>query len=740
MARAGWALLIATGAGVLLLGVTLAALLAVSHGWQRERVRGLVEEILASRLGAEVRIAALEGTLHEAFEVREILVSRAGAPLLAVGALHVRVEGIETRPFRLVLASLDIADVEVRSAGPRERVRTRSRAGGWSASVPDPLPLAVRRLTLRDGSLLLGPEGDPRALRGRFTLAGELSADAWTLERAELHGAGIELSARGRGDARAFDILELELRVADVTPLAALLGAPVQLEGRLEAELSSSGAFAAPQLSGRVGWLDAAVAGTPLDALSLRFRPQGDRLRLTGELRRQGQPLLAVDGTLPSLAALLAGGDPISSRDVEIELRAEALELSLLQPLLPPRLRELRGRASGRLSLRGAAPQPELRGLLELTDAGIDVPLLGRSFAGVSARVVLEPGRVRIAAGLAEDRGHASLEGRVELEELRPSSLELRLELHDLRVVTTRLARARASGELVLEGPLEALEARGAIALGEVRVRVPDPADPTLEEIRILSEGGSGFEARPEEPDLFDRTALALRLRVPADSWVRGSGLTLEVAGELELRKRPLEPALVVGSLQSLRGSYTIHGKRFVLRRGLVTFDGGLEPDPLLDVEAEHRVGDVTVLAFVSGRVSDPLFRLASDPPRPEEDLVALLVFGRAAEELSSAEGTLVGSAAAGAAATLALGELEEALDADLPVDTVDIRIEEDETSLSLGSYLTERVFVEYGHSVSGQSDEEVSVEVRLTPHWSVRSDLSSSGEAGADVIWSYDY
>lgn len=739
MGRALRVLLIAMGTGALLLGVAVAALLALSHGWQRERVRGLVEGILASRLGAEVSIAALDGTLHEAFEARGIRVSRGGAPVVEVGALRVRVEGVATDPPCLVLASLELVDVAVRAPWQREPASPRPLAAGPASFALELPPLVVRRLEVVGGSLSLDAEDDPTALGARFELAGELSPDGWTLTRAELDGDGLRLSARGRGNARAFERLELELRATDVAPFAALLDAPVALGGALETELSLSGPYGAPELTAGIQWTDATVEGTALDALALSVRPDGSRLRFTGELSRRGRALLDVGGTLPSPAATLRGEDPM--HDLEIELRGEGLELALLQPLLPRRLRNLRGRASGRLELRGGAPQPELRGVVELTEAGIDVPLLGRSFESVSARLALEPGRAEIAARLQDERGHASLTGRIELEDLRPGPVALRLELHDLKVLATRLARARASGELVLDGPLEALGARGAIALSEVRLRVPDPADPTLEEIRILSESDEGIEAGQAEPDPFDRAALALRLVVPADSWVRGSGLTLETAGELELRKRPLEPALLVGSLRSLRGSYTIHGKRFVLRRGVVTFDGAASPDPLLDVEAAHQVGDVTVLAFVTGRASRPLVRLESDPPRSQDDLVALLLLGRDSEELGSREDLALESAAAGAAATLALGELEEALDTDLPVDTVDIRIEEDETSMSLGSYLTERVFVEYGHSITEQqSEERVSVEIRLTPRWSVRSDLSSSGEAGADVIWSYDY
>jgi hypothetical protein len=36
--------------------------------------------------------------------------------------------------------------------------------------------------------------------------------------------------------------------------------------------------------------------------------------------------------------------------------------------------------------------------------------------------------------------------------------------------------------------------------------------------------------------------------------------------------------------------------------------------------------------------------------------------------------------------------------------------------------------------------EDHVGAEIRLSPGWGLRSDVTSSGKAGADLIWNLDY
>ena len=90
--RWAWAAALAAAALATALLLVAAALLALSSGWQRERLRAALEAALAGGLGAEVRIAALEGPLYPALALRGVAVGDPAAPLLALEGLALRLD------------------------------------------------------------------------------------------------------------------------------------------------------------------------------------------------------------------------------------------------------------------------------------------------------------------------------------------------------------------------------------------------------------------------------------------------------------------------------------------------------------------------------------------------------------------------------------------------------------------------------------------------------------------------
>ena len=75
-------------------------------------------------------------------------------------------------------------------------------------------------------------------------------------------------------------------------------------------------------------------------------------------------------------------------------------------------------------------------------------------------------------------------------------------------------------------------------------------------------------------------------------------------------------------------------------------------------------------------------------------------------------------------------------------LDQLDIRQPEGsggDTTVSIGKYLAEGVFVEMEKGVDTESSK-VSVEVELTPNISVESESGSNSEGGVGLNWKWDY
>jgi autotransporter translocation and assembly factor TamB len=101
-----------------------------------------------------------------------------------------------------------------------------------------------------------------------------------------------------------------------------------------------------------------------------------------------------------------------------------------------------------------------------------------------------------------------------------------------------------------------------------------------------------------------------------------------------------------------------------------------------------------------------------------------------------------VNAAAAGLAAGLALEELRAVFGEAVPIDTIDVRISEDDEShyVEVGKYVARDVFVRYGHTFGPEPEEEVGVSLRLGDHWILESTTNSDATAGGDVYWVLEY
>jgi translocation and assembly module TamB len=563
---------------------------------------------------------------------------------------------------------------------------------------------------------------------------------------------GLQLLARdqqlridGGVGLRRFDGLQIEAQDLDVEALTDMVDARFEVTGRLDTKVELRGPFSDPSVNGSAQWRGASFAGLPLDQVDLDLQTVDGRIRGTGNVRRAGDPVARGTALLPP-TPWASDRSLLTSEELDVELRAGHLELALLEPWLPSNIREPRGSARGWLRLRGREPRPSLAGSLELRDGSLSVPLLGRTLAPISAKLDLGSDSLQIETLQIGPPGHdAVLSGTLGIEVGGFGDADLHLALREFPLSQTGFAQANANGAIRVSGPRQQPNVNGELVLSEVLIRLPEPRDPAFKEIRVLANPADPAALREssEAPDGFGGQAdIDLGLTVPAGSRIRGRGADLAVSGELRLRKPRGEPAAYTGSLRADRGTYRLHGRRFELRRGSASFDGRPDPDPLLDIEAAHRTQDVTILVQITGRASDPTVRLRSEPVLPEKDVLAYLLFGRAADRVARSQQAALQSAAAGLAAGRALTEVETVLGKDLPIDSVDVRVEEDGSvgEVGVGGRLTERLSFRYGRTLGVDPEDQVGVEIQLSPSWSLQSEVTSSGKAGADVIWSLDY
>jgi translocation and assembly module TamB len=225
--------------------------------------------------------------------------------------------------------------------------------------------------------------------------------------------------------------------------------------------------------------------------------------------------------------------------------------------------------------------------------------------------------------------------------------------------------------------------------------------------------------------------ALDVAIAMPDSIFLRGRGLDAQAAGTLRVAGTAAAPVLR-GEAVLRRGSYDLLSQRLDFTRGTVVFDGGALADPALDFEARREAKGIVALVRVSGRPSAPSVTLSSEPDLPADEILARLLFGRSAAELSPLE---MAQIAQGVAALFTGGPGGGF------VDDVRRRLGLDQLRLS-SSREGEGVGVEAGRLLapgvylgvrpgSLPSSYEATLQIEVAPRLRIETDLGTAGRAG---------
>ncbi len=402
-------------------------------------------------------------------------------------------------------------------------------------------------------------------------------------------------------------------------------------------------------------------------------------------------------------------------------------------PALVPGLSRLSGTLQGEVLVQGNGS--ELRstdGEVRLSDGVVRVEPLNQDFKEVTLTVTaqghgwkvsdlsVQSEGGRATGWLAYDRGRA--DGQLALE---------RLPL-----------RGTVGGAGILDGNLQLssfLEAAprvlGRITVQEAQVRIDELAG------RGTPGGGPSALILPSwaEPVRGELT-----VAIPRNCWIRTADLEVEIAGELRVTKEA-DAVQLWGDVETLRGSYRFQGKVFTVTKGRVSFTGSEIPDPVLEVEARHRLRDrltgedITVFVDLTGTATAPLVALRSEPPMEEVDILSYLLMGRPSSELVAAEQNALVRSVSGLLAGQATQRLARSVGQALGFDTFEIETV-DAPALRLGSYLGGRVYFEYTQELKRDGARGIRLDYHLGRGFSLEATSTTLGETGLDLVWSREF
>ena len=425
---------------------------------------------------------------------------------------------------------------------------------------------------------------------------------------------------------------------------------------------------------------------------------------------------------------------------------AADLDLALIPRMLALDDQRIAGQARLDLALSGTLDEPKLTGRVKISDGRYESVKIGAVVKDVRADLAADGPRIRLIDLAATDgeNGRISARGMIDLDPKKRFPFQVKLDLEKARVVRLDLLQATCSGAIAFKGRTSDAALSGEIIVEQGEANLPESMPPTVVDLEV-TEINTDKPIEPVERSASEKRfklGLNLGLKWPGRFFVRGQGLESEWKGELKIAGEASTPK-IRGGLAVVRGRYEFLDQRFKLTNGTIAFNGSTPPSPMVDITGETELDDITATMKITGLAQNPKIDLSSDPSLPSDEILARVLFGKALNQITPLQALSLAQAAKkltmGGGGDSGFDPLKTTRKM-LGVDSLDVKKgEEGGTTLGVGKYLSEKVYVEAETGTDPGSDK-ITIELELSPNMSLESEIGSDSTGGVGINWKRDY
>lgn len=522
-------------------------------------------------------------------------------------------------------------------------------------------------------------------------------------QRGNLSGSGVtrlgEVIAWAVGDGPEPDLEDQELWIDEMLVNGVLLGMPAEhvvaatgldlvLAGEIVGGFTIYGSPYTPQIEGGLHWLEGTLGRIDLEGAYASVTPLEEGYALDIQLDFQDEGALSVVGTVPVRVDLREPLESWTAGEMDVTIEGSGLPLEVLAAV-DPGVRNARGLLviEGHVGGPVNDPSPDLTVTLEngrldyaplglrLTEIDLDLVADARRLRLENFRMQTQPIRRNLLASGFDDAGARGgtvvAAGTAQLEDWAPTAMSVRVQLTDgVWVSATPELQMRLNGQVQASGAWPALEVDGDLSLVYGRVNIDTASFLTAaplelsDTIVVYRPGVEPLVRAEEEPPLYRDFEVHVNLDVSrnlflemAIPWVEDLGtfgaqvtqalINARLGGGLEVTLQEGEPTLV-GEVEVLEGRVQVLRSRFDTLEGTIIFAGGDPSNPNLDLHAQMNLPEATVDMFIKGTAEQPAISFASDEYPDETQILAILITGRAPEEIGGNQAQATAQALAG--------------------------------------------------------------------------------------------
>lgn len=434
-------------------------------------------------------------------------------------------------------------------------------------------------------------------------------------------------------------------------------------------------------------------------------------------------PVIRARGSVP-WAWVISKDSP---REMDVSVQAGPLDpAELLGPMSAVETKtggslELEGRVTGRPGAWQA------QGNLSAHLPSVRIPSLG--IDAREARVMVELKNQRLLIRQAEAKlGKGKLQVSGESD---GSALHFDIRGDSLMLRARRRLEIKTGLHLDLRGTWKAPVLSGGIPVSEATY-----------EPKAKGKGETRDEKDSTRFAYWDRLKVDLRTHWKNDVWYRDGLTKIETQANLQIKKEHGQKALAIeGFMTLLRGSYDAYGRDFVIKSGAVTFVPSEEMDPLLNIQAEHKMPQALVELDVSGTARKPELRFHSTPPMTEPDILALLALGKVpGQSASQPNDPRQPSAAMDLAADVVSDYLTRGVRSSgmniLDLDVLRVSPTDKGKEWTVGRYWGSKLFLSYSYNPEDSASQVLKAEYTFLPQWTLVGQSGSRSDDYLDLVF----
>jgi translocation and assembly module TamB len=567
-------------------------------------------------------------------------------------------------------------------SGNLEALQASTRFGQWSLTNPAPLSLGA------DAAMLGNSCVDRAAGPGRICVAGNWSANAnsdlaLTLQHIPLDMLQASVSGDIKGNLNAS-------LGADGSLLAS--GAVTVSPGQFHLDLDQG----QKQLSHDGGSL----------ALNI------DKKGLTAQLHFSPPENGTLDASvnLPALNSIpLSDHQPLTG-----SLHAALPELAGIAAWVPE-ITTATGRMKADLKLAGTLAQPKVLGELELLDGSAEIPVAGLHLQQLELRVHSKPSQpeqLEVSGGVVSGPGKIGLTGVIDVAQ---TSAALQLRGDRFEIYNTPDARVALSPDMQINWQQETLTLRGELVIPEADITpklelspamnsqdgeaVSTPGQVIAPSGDVVIINGEFDDSAADELSAPFRIDNQTRLVLGDAVNVNAVGFIGRITGEVLFTNMPEQTELIPlakGQLSVEGGTFRSFGQDLDIRTGQLLFNNVPATEPEINLRAVRWIdNDPQVSAAgitLTGQITTPTMELFSRPQLEASEVQAYLLTGRSTSDRNNV--------------------------------------------LSIGTYVSPRIYVGYGYNTLERTSEFNSV-FDITPRYGAGINV---GEADNNLNMTFTY